>query len=96
MSQKIYFGYGVYKELSRILKKHTPHSIFLVTGKKSFTLSGAEKLLEGIVNKYNHIRFYNFENNPKLEDIKKAYAQEVGTAEIGLYSEKVSSTQILR
>lgn len=71
MSQKIYFGYGVYKELSRILKKHTPCSLFLVTGKKSFTLSGAEKLLGGIINKYEHIRFYNFENNPKLEDIKK-------------------------
>jgi len=71
MSQKIYFGYGVYKELSRILKKHSPRSLFLVTGKKSFTLSGAEKLLWGIINKYNHIRFYNFENNPKLEDIKK-------------------------
>jgi len=71
MSQKIYFGYGVYRELSRILKKHTPRSLFLVTGKKSFTLSGAEKLLSGIINKYNHIRFYNFENNPKLEDIKK-------------------------
>lgn len=71
MSQKIYFGYGVYKELSKILKKYTPRSLFLVTGKKSFTLSGAKKLLWGIINKYNHIRFYNFENNPKLEDIKK-------------------------
>lgn len=71
MSQEIYFGYGVHKELASILKKHTPRNIFLITGKKSFTLSGAKKLLGEIINKYNNIRFFNFEINPKLKDIIK-------------------------
>lgn len=69
MNQEIYFGHGVHKELASILKKHTPRNIFFVTGKKSFTLSGAKKLLGEIINKYNNIRFFNFETNPKLGDI---------------------------
>lgn len=71
MSQRLYFGYGVHKKLKNILKKHSPNRIFLVTGRKSFSFSGAEKLIGKIINKYNFIRFCDFEINPKLKDIKK-------------------------
>jgi len=70
MNQRLYFGYGTHKKLKNILKEHSPQRIFLVTGKKSFALSGAEKLIGDILNKYNYIRFYDFEVNPKIEDIK--------------------------
>lgn len=71
MNQKLFFGYGKYNKLDYILKKHSAGKIFMVTGKKSFTLSGAEKLIGEIVNKYEYVRFYNFEVNPKIEDIKR-------------------------
>jgi alcohol dehydrogenase class IV len=71
MNQNLYFGYGSHKKLKAILKEYSPKRIFLVTGKTSFTLSGAEELIGKIINKYEHIRFYDFDNNPKLEDIEK-------------------------
>ncbi|MCK4431622.1 MAG: phosphonoacetaldehyde reductase, partial [Candidatus Aminicenantes bacterium] len=71
MNQNLFFGYGRYKKLAYIFKKHAPAKIFMVTGKESFTLSGAEKLIGEIVNKYEYVRFYNFEVNPKIEDIKR-------------------------
>jgi alcohol dehydrogenase class IV len=71
MNQQIYIGYGTYKKLSDILHKHSPNNIFLVTGDRSYEYSGAERLLSKIINKYNYIRFYDFEQNPKLEDIKR-------------------------
>lgn len=71
MKQKIYLGYDSYKKLYSILEEYSPKKIFLVTGKKSYFLSGAEKLLSEFINKYNYFRFYDFETNPKLKDLIK-------------------------
>ncbi len=70
MSQKILFGFGAYKKLNGILKKLAPRRVLLITGKKSFTSSGAEKLLGEIINKYGYVRFCDFAINPRFEDIK--------------------------
>jgi alcohol dehydrogenase class IV len=70
MSQKILFGFGAYKKLNDILKKLTPRRTLLITGKESFTSSGAEKLLGEIINKYDCVRFCDFAINTRLEDIK--------------------------
>ena len=69
LNQKIYTGYNSYKKIYDILDKYSPKKIFLVTGKKSYFLSGAKKLLSEFVNGYEHIRFYDFETNPKLKDL---------------------------
>jgi len=69
MKQKIYTGYNSYKKIYYILKELTPKKIFLVTGKKSYFLSGAKNLLSEFTNKYNYFRFYDFETNPKLKDL---------------------------
>lgn len=69
MKQKIYIGYDSYKKIYGILNKFSLKKIFLVTGKKSYFLSGAEKLLSKFINKYDYFRFYDFETNPKLEDL---------------------------
>ena len=69
MKQKIYLGYGSYKKLYGILEDFSPKKIFLITGKKSYFLSGAKNLLSEFINKYNYFRFYDFETNPKLEDL---------------------------
>ena len=69
MKQKIYLGYDSYKKLYGILEEFSPKKIFLVTGKKSYFLSGAKNLLSKFINKYNYFRFYDFETNPKLKDL---------------------------
>jgi len=69
MKQKIYTGYNSYKKIYDILKDFSPKKIFLVTGKKSYFLSGAKNLLSEFINKYIYFRFYDFETNPKLKDL---------------------------
>jgi alcohol dehydrogenase class IV len=71
MKQQIYLGYDSYKKLYSILEELSPKKIFLVTGKKSYFLSGAKKLLSKFIDKYDYIRFYDFEINPKFEAIKR-------------------------
>ena len=69
MKQKIYTGYNSYKKIYDILEELSPKKIFLVTGKKSYFLSGAKNLLSKFINKYNYFRFYDLEINPKLKDL---------------------------
>jgi len=71
MKQKIHTGYNSYKKLYDILEEFSPKKIFLVTGKKSYFLSGAKNLLSEFINKYIYFRFYDFETNPKLKDLIK-------------------------
>ena len=71
MKQKIYTGYDSYKKIYDILSKFSPKKIFLVTGKKSYFLSGAKKILSKFINEYEHIRFFDFEINPRIKDINR-------------------------
>lgn len=59
------------KELLVWLKQKSPKKIFIVTGKKSYTQSGAAQFLDPVLNNYPHERFCNFEENPKIEDVYK-------------------------
>jgi alcohol dehydrogenase len=54
--------------LRKILEKHKPKKVFLVTGKKSFETSGA-KAIEEL--EFEFVRFSEFDVNPKVEDVKR-------------------------
>ncbi|NOQ55618.1 MAG: iron-containing alcohol dehydrogenase [Nanohaloarchaea archaeon] len=71
VQQKEYLDTGILQALEEILSKHNPKSIFFVTGKNSYNLCGAEKMLEPIFEKYKHVRFSDFSVNPKLDDVLK-------------------------
>ena len=71
MPQKEYFGINSIKKLRDILQKHNPKNIFLVTGKTSYKKCGAKNILDKILKEYNVARFYDFDVNPKLNDIEK-------------------------
>ena len=71
MSQIVSFGLDTINSLEIFLNEENPQSIFLVTGKKSFTKCGAEDKLLPILKDYNYTRFYDFEENPKIEDVEK-------------------------
>ena len=69
MCQQEYFGIGSTKKLKNILSQQKIKNIFLVRGEKSYQISGAKKIIEPILKKHNVFEFYNFESNPKIDDI---------------------------
>jgi alcohol dehydrogenase class IV len=71
MTQKEYFGFNSIENLKTVISMHPAKNICLVTGKKSYQLSGAEKKLNEILRHHNIFRFYDFSENPKLKDVKK-------------------------
>ncbi len=68
MSQKVISGLGSISKLTQILFEKNIRNLLLVTGKKSFTLSGAEKALVPLFDSFKVIRFKDFDVNPKFED----------------------------
>lgn len=70
-AQKEYIGLDSISNLKKILNKHKPKNIFLVTGKKSYTICGAKPILDIILKNYKAVHFYDFQTNPKLSDIVK-------------------------
>lgn len=71
MPQTGFIGFDSLKNLSKLLVKHKPAKIFLVSGKSSYEKSGAEKKINGILDGFRFIRFNGFEENPKLPDITR-------------------------
>jgi len=67
-----YIGLNSIRNLKEILDNNGFRNIFLVTGKESFELSNAKKiLLEDVLKNYNIFQFDDFSSNPKIEDIEK-------------------------
>ena len=66
MSQKVFTGLGSISKLINILKDINVKRVLLVTGKNSFTYSGAEEALIPLFKQFKVIRFKDFEINPKL------------------------------
>jgi len=71
MSQKVISGLGSISKLSEILSNKNINTLLLVTGKNSFSSSGAEKALIPLFDRFKVIRFKDFEVNPKFEDALK-------------------------
>jgi alcohol dehydrogenase len=71
MSQIVKFGTNSLDNLENFLKEKNPKSIFLVTGKNSYLKCGAKIKLDPILKNYKHIRFFDFEENPKIQDVEK-------------------------
>lgn len=71
MTQKEYIGFGSILCLREILVELGSRSIFLVTGKGSYSACGAESCLENLLKNYEVHRFCEFAVNPKLEDIDR-------------------------
>ena len=68
--QVLYSGDSAASDIEKLLKKDSPTKIFLVTGNNSYKESGAEEYFSNIFKKYSCIRFYNFTENPKIEDVE--------------------------
>ena len=53
------------------LKLLDANKVFLVTGKKSYTNSGAKEIIENLEGNFEFIRFEDFEDNPNIVDVEK-------------------------
>ena len=73
IQQKAYIGVDCLNNLHSILKAHNPKKVFLVRGKKSYQLCGAESVINESLSKYSPevFTYSDFEENPKLEDVQK-------------------------
>ncbi|MDP2629535.1 MAG: phosphonoacetaldehyde reductase [Candidatus Harrisonbacteria bacterium] len=69
--QQIYIANQSLEKLPETLEQFRAKRIFLVTGKKSFSLSGAEQRIKSLVAGWQIHHFSDFSVNPKLEDIQK-------------------------
>ena len=68
--QREFFGIGTLKNLDKLISEYDAKKIFLVYGKKSFRLSGAEEKIGHIIENVSYAGF-NPTPNPEIEDIKK-------------------------
>lgn len=72
MTKKEFIGFGSISHLPPILKRLAVKKIFLVTGRESYTTSGAQQWIDHNVNKRVTItHFQNFETNPKIKDVQR-------------------------
>ncbi len=69
MHQTIKIGRNSVRHLGDILRKYSPEKILIVTGKKSFEISGAKKTITKHLAAYQSFRFSDFNINPKSEDV---------------------------
>ena len=75
MKQKEYFGVGSISKLVKILEIEKAKRIFLVTGRDSYISSGAEEAINELLQGIEVKRFFDFETNPKLEDIERGIVE---------------------
>ncbi len=69
--QHEYFGFGAIEHIRSILELEKPRQIFLVRGRTSYQLSGAEQKLNPLLQEYNVTHFVDFSPNAKVEDVEK-------------------------
>lgn len=69
MTQKEYIGSGSIMHLPKLLVECGARKIFLVTGKGSYSASGAKAYLDDILEGCMVCQFCDFSVNPKVEDV---------------------------
>ncbi len=75
MKNKIKAGFGCIRLIKKLLKKNNYKNIFLVSGNKSFESFNKKASDYQTFKNVKVIRFCDFQNNPKLEDVKKGIKQ---------------------
>jgi alcohol dehydrogenase class IV len=76
-AQKLFEGTNALAELQRELHVRDIHHVFLVRGKHSYEACGAQSHFEGIfaAEQIGVTEFYDFDTNPKMEDVEKGLSQ---------------------
>ena len=70
-NQEEYCGVHSIENLREIILKQKAVKVFLVTGKKSFGLSGAENFFKKLSAEFEFVQYNDFSENPKFEELEK-------------------------
>lgn len=70
-----YFGVGCLNSIRSIMERHKATRIFLVTGGKSFFVSGAQAAITPYLDGKIVVRFSDFSVNPKIGDVIKGVSE---------------------
>ncbi len=68
--QKEFFGYDSLQKLKVICNELKSKNVFLVTGKRSFALSGAERKVKSFLKDVKYAQFNSFDSTPTISDVK--------------------------
>lgn len=71
MPQQEFINVTCYNKLLQILSSLQAENIFLVTGKHSYNLSGADDIINNLSSSFSFTRFSDFQSNPQLTDVEK-------------------------
>ena len=74
MKQEVLLKSDTTLEVGKILNEIRPNSILLVTGKKSFRISGAQTAIQDVLKDYKFTAFSDFSENPKINDLENGIA----------------------
>ncbi|MBI9065660.1 MAG: phosphonoacetaldehyde reductase [Salinivirgaceae bacterium] len=69
MDQIIFEDKDNLNKISILLRQKNIERVFVVSGKKSYDNSSAREIIQPILTGFSVFRFYNFEENPKVEDV---------------------------
>ena len=75
---KILSGIGSLSQLSDIRAEFNAKTVLLVTGKASYSKSGAKNIVEAALRDDTVVRFSDFDVNPKIEDAERGVALAIG------------------
>ena len=75
IQQERFIGGGTIKELASALERMNADRIFLVTGRRSFSASGADTATASALQLRRVEHFSGFSDNPKLEDVQQGVAR---------------------
>jgi alcohol dehydrogenase class IV len=68
------FGWGVAGQIGDLISWYAPRHVLLVTGRASYTSSGAEAILAPALERQRVTRFSEFDVNPRIEHVERGVA----------------------
>ena len=72
-NQQVHFGSDAgFSFLQEVVRSKDSKRIFLVTGKSSFSMSGAETWLQDLLSECSVVRFSDFSENPTVSEVEYA------------------------
>lgn len=72
MTQKGLFGINSINDLGKIIYDYQPKTILLISGRKSYSASGAAAIIDTLLHNYEVVRYNDIMENPKHEMIEEA------------------------
>jgi alcohol dehydrogenase len=74
---KILTGIGTLSQLSNIRAEFNAKTVMLVTGKASYSASGAKSIVDTVLQDDTVVHFSDFDVNPKIEDAERGVARAI-------------------